>query len=80
MNTSTRHRVDKGAPTTNTNFVAHRLGECGFAGHVSVEEIPQVTAELNASPAFRDENITAVKAPTYSPKDMLYRCVASQAR
>ena len=44
----------------NTNFVAHRLGEFGFAGHVSAEEIPQVTAELNASPAFRDENITAV--------------------
>ncbi|MET4095736.1 hypothetical protein [Arthrobacter sp. UYCu712] len=41
MNTSTRPRVDKGAPTTNSDFVAHRLGEFGFAGHMSAEEIPR---------------------------------------
>ncbi|BCW73455.1 hypothetical protein [Arthrobacter sp. NicSoilB8] len=59
MNASTRPCVDR-RPDHEQRLRAHRLGEFGFAGHMSAEEIPQVTAELNASPAFRDENITAV--------------------
>lgn len=49
-----------GAPTVNEDFVAARLGQFGFAGHMSAEEITRVTAQLNASRDFRDENITAV--------------------
>lgn len=48
------------APTTNEDFVSYRLGEFGFTGHMDDGEIIQVTAELNASRDFRDENITAV--------------------
>jgi hypothetical protein len=46
-------------PTVDTGFVASRLGELGLAG-MSAEEVARVTAELNASRDFRDENITAV--------------------
>lgn len=49
-----------GAPTVNTDFVAHQLGEFGFADYMSTDEIAQVTSELNASRDFRNENITAV--------------------
>lgn len=49
-----------GAPTVNDDFVASRMDEFGFASYMSPEEITQVTAELNASRDFRDENITAV--------------------
>jgi hypothetical protein len=48
------------APTANDDFVASRLGEFGFAGRMSPEEIAEVTKELNASRDFRDENIAAV--------------------
>lgn len=48
------------APTTSEYFVSYRLGEFGFTGHMAAGEIAQVTAELNASRDFRDENITAV--------------------
>jgi hypothetical protein len=49
-----------GAPTVSDDFVASRLGEFGFADHMSTTQIARVTAELNASRDFRDENITAV--------------------
>ncbi|HEX9089223.1 MAG TPA: hypothetical protein VF867_17165, partial [Arthrobacter sp.] len=48
------------APTTNEDFVAHRLGELGLASHLQPEEIAAVTDRLNESRDFRDENITAV--------------------
>lgn len=48
------------APTTNDDFVSYRLGEFGFSGRMAAGEIARVTAELNASRDFRDENITAV--------------------
>lgn len=48
------------APTTNDDFVSYRLGEFGFTGHMTPEEVAKVTAELNASRDFRDANITAV--------------------
>jgi hypothetical protein len=49
-----------GAPTATEHFVINHLAEIGFTGHMSDDEIVRITAELNATRDFRDENITAV--------------------
>lgn len=49
-----------GAPSVSPEFVTRRLDEAGFTAHMSDAEIERVTAALNASRDFRDENITAV--------------------